>query len=170
MEFETKHLIIKKFIPEYIPLMYETWGTDREVGKYMPGFRADWDLDGFRDYIMTTFNNEYYTRLVIQDKKNNAIIGHISLYQEDSRSKSITIWLMREHWNKGYGREALKEIVKKLAKTGLGSLYATCDSRNIGAVKILEAAGFECIDTIPDYRTDIDGHIGDELLYELEFK
>ena len=43
MEFESKHLLIKKFIPEYIGVMYDTWGTDKEVGRYMPGFRVDWD-------------------------------------------------------------------------------------------------------------------------------
>ena len=34
MEFETKNLEVKKFIPEYISVMYESWGTDKEVGKY----------------------------------------------------------------------------------------------------------------------------------------
>ena len=33
---------------------------------------------------------------------------------------------------------------------------------------MFEKAGFELIDTIKDYRKDIEGNIGDELLYELE--
>lgn len=170
MEFETRRLEIKKFIPEYISLMYETWGTDKEVGKYMPGFRVDWDIEGFADYIMRTYKDEYHTRAVIQEKKTNKIIGNISLYQEDSRSKSVNIWLIKDYWNKGYGTEALAGIIKVLKKTNLESLYATCDARNIGAVRMLEKNLFECIDKIENYRTDIDGNIGDELLYELELK
>lgn len=170
MEFETKHLEIKKFIPEYIKVMYDSWGTDREVGKYMPGFKTDWDIEGFTDYILRTYKDEYHTRAVIQDKKTNKIIGNVSLYQEDSRSKSVNIWIIKEYWGLGYGTETLAGIIKELKKTNLESLYATCDGRNIGAKRILEKCEFELIDTIPDYRTDIDGNPGDELLFELEFK
>lgn len=170
MEFETKHLSIKKFIPEYISIMYETWGTDKEVGKYMPGFRVDWDIEGFTDYIIRTYKDEYHTRAIIKDKTTNKIIGNISLYQEDSRSKSVNIWIIKDFWNKGYGTEALAGIVKELKKTDLGSIYATCDSRNLGAVRMLEKCEFECIDKIDNYRTDIDGNIGDELLYEIELR
>ncbi len=170
MEFETKHLIIKKFIPEYISIMYETWGTDKDVGKYMPGFRVDWNIEGFTDYILRTYKDEYHTRAVIQEKETNKIIGNISIYQEDSRSKSVNIWLIKEYWGKGYGTETLKGIIKELKKTKIESLYATCDGRNIGAVRMLEKVNFECIDIIKDYREDIDGVIGDEYLYEMEFK
>lgn len=170
MEFETRHLEIKKFIPEYIKVMYDSWGTDREVGKYMPGFKTDWDIEGFTDYILRTYKDEYHTRAVIQDKKTNKIIGNVSLYQEDSRSKSVNIWIIKEYWGLGYGTETLAGIIKELKKTNLESLYATCDGRNIGAKRILEKCEFELIDTIPDYRTDIDGNPGDELLFELEFK
>lgn len=168
MEFETKHLEIKRFIPEYISVMYETWGTDREVGKYMPGFKTDWDIEGFTDYIIRTYKDEYHTRAIIQDKETKKIIGNISLYQEDSRSKSVNIWIVKDFWNKGYGTEALQGIVSELKKTNLGSIYATCDGRNYGAKRMLEKAGFELIDTIPEYRFDIDGEVGDELLFEIE--
>ena len=170
MEFETKNLEVKKFIPEYITIMYESWGTDREVGKYMPGFKVDWDIEMFTDYIIRTYKDEYHTRLIIKEKKTNKLIGNISLYQEDSRSKSVNIWLVRDAWNKGYGTEALKAIVKELKKTDLGSIYATCDARNIGAKTILEKCEFELIDSIPNYREDIDGNVGDELLYEIELR
>lgn len=170
MEFDTRRLSIKKFIPEYIEVMYETWGTDKDVGMYMPGFRIDWDIDGFADYILRTYKDEYHTRAVIQEKKSNKIIGNISIYQEDSKSKSVTIWLLKEYWNLGYGNEALKGIIKELKKTKISSLYATCDGRNIGAVKILEKNGFELIDKIEDSREDLDGNLGDEYLYEFVFK
>ncbi len=170
MEFITKNLEIKKFIPEYIPVMYKSWGTDREVAKYMPGFRVDWTLEEFTEYIIKTHRDEYYTRALIKEKNSNQVIGNISLYQEDSRSKSVNLWLTRDSWNKGYGTEALKGVVKELKKTDLGSIYATCDGRNIGAKTILERAEFELIDKIPNYREDIDGNIGDELLFEIELK
>ena len=63
MEFETKNLEVKKFIPEYISVMYEAWGKDKEVGKYLPGFRVDWDLEGFTNYIIGTYKDDYYDRI-----------------------------------------------------------------------------------------------------------
>ncbi len=170
MEFETKHLIVKKFIPEYISIMYETWGTDKEVGRYMPGFRVDWDINGFTDYILKTYKDAYHTRLVIQEKSTHKIVGNISLYQEDSRSKSLTIWLMQDCWNKGYGTEAAGGVIAELRKTDLECIYATCDERNVSAARVLEKCGFECIDKIENCRKDIDGVIGNELLYDLEIK
>lgn len=170
MEFDTRRLLIKKFIPEYISLMYETWGTDDDVGKYMVGFRTDWNLDEFSDYIMKTYKDEHHTRCVIQNKKDNKIIGNISLYQEDSRSKSINVWLIKEVWNKGYGTEVLAGILKYFKKSNIECLYATCDHRNLGAIRMLEKNNFECIDKIEASREDINGELGDELLYELELK
>ena len=55
-----------------------------------------------------------------------------------------------------------------MKKIKLECLYATCDGRNIGAKTMLEKCGFELIDTIKNYRKDIDGVLGDEFLYELE--
>lgn len=168
MEFTTRRLIIKKFIPEYISLMYESWGKDIEVLKYVPEMKKDYTLDEFTDYIMRAYKQEYLTRSVIQEKDTNKIIGYIFLYQEDSRSKSINIFIEKAYWNKGYGTEVLKSVIREMKKAHLECLYATCDGRNIGAKMMLEKSGFELIDTIKNYRRDIDGVIGDELLYELE--
>lgn len=168
MEFTTRHLIIKKFIPEYISLMYESWGHDIEVLRYIPEFKTDFTFDDFTNYIMRAFKDEYLIRSVIQEKETNKIIGYIFLYQEDSRSKSVNIFITKEFWGKGYGTEVLKGVIKEMKHDKLECLYATCDERNVGAVRILEKSGFELIDKIKDYRYDIEGNLGNELLYELE--
>lgn len=168
MEFETRRIKAFKFIPEYLDIMYSTWGTNKDVARYIPGFRIDWDINDFSEYVLKTYQDPNHTRILIQDKNSNQIIGNISLYQEDSRSKSVNIWLIPDVWNKGFATEALKGVIKILKKEHIGSIYATCDKRNIGCVHMLEKCDFELIDTIPDARCDIDGVVGDELLYELE--
>lgn len=168
MEYKTKRLDIKKFIPEYIPIMFNVWGSDREVGRYMPEFDPTWDLDTFTEHIMHTFRYEDYERCIIKERKTNEVIGYISIFQEDSRSKSINIYLKKDYWNKGYGTEAIAGLVEILKAEGIGSIYATCDNRNVGASRVLENNKFECIDVIKGERIDIDGKVGDELLYELE--
>ena len=117
---------------------------------------------------MHTFRYEDYERCILKERKSNEVIGYISIFQEDSRSKSINIYIKKDYWNKGYGTEALAGLVEILKAEGVGSIYATCDKRNVGASMMLEKNKFECIDVIPDERVDIDGKVGDELLYELE--
>lgn len=168
MEFETRRIKAFKFIPEYLDIMYNTWGTNREVGRYIPGFRIDWDINDFTEYVLKTFNDPNHTRLILQDKNTNEIIGNISLYQEDKNSKSVSLWLIPSAWRKGLGTDTLKGLIRVLKKEKLGSLYATCDKRNVACVKMLEKCNFELIDDIPECRIDIDGVLGDELLYELE--
>jgi RimJ/RimL family protein N-acetyltransferase len=168
MECTTRRCIIKNFIAEYLTVMYDSWGTDREVGMYLLGFEDNMSLDEFKSFILNTYKPEYNDISVIQDKETNKIIGYVNLYKEDSRSKSITIVIEKDSWGHGYGKEVLKKIAEIESKNGLGSLYATCDEHNIAAQHILEAAGFDLIDNIPGERIDLDGNIGDEFLYELE--
>lgn len=168
MEFTTRRLEVKKVIPEYIPIMFKIWDRENEVGKYIPEYDPNWDVDAFKEHIINTFRSDLYERGVIKLKDSNEIIGYASVYKEDSRSKSVNIYIAKDYWNHGYGHEVLSAIVRRCKKEGLGSVYATCDSRNTGAIKILERNGFECIDKIVGDRVDVNGAVGDELLYELE--
>jgi RimJ/RimL family protein N-acetyltransferase len=167
MEFTTRRLEVKKVIREYIPIMFEIWDRENEVGKYIPDYDPNWTLETFTEHIVNTFRSDLYDRGVIK-LKDGEIIGYASVYQEDSRSKSVNIYIAKDYWGHGYGHEVLSAIVRRCKKEGLGSVYATCDSRNVGAIKILERDGFECIDKIPGDRVDVNGEVGDELLYELE--
>ena len=168
MEFTTRRCEIKKFIPEYISIMYESWGTDREVGMYLLDFKENMDVDSFKQYIFSNYKEDYTEILVIKEKSSNELIGYINLFKEDSRSKSVTIVIKKDKWNHGYGTEVLSKLAELEKANGLGSLYATCDEHNEYAQEMLETAGFELIDSIPGDRVDLNGVVGDEYLYELE--
>ena len=168
MEFTTRRCDVKKFIIEYIPVMYSAWGHDKETGNYLVDYNPDFSEEGFKKYIVNTYKPEYNDISVIQEKNTNEIIGYINLYKEDARSKSITFVIHKNVWNKGYAKEVIGKCVELLKAEGLGSLYATCDSHNIAAQHVLEATGFELIDNIPGGRVSLDGELGDEFLYEVE--
>ncbi len=168
MEFTTRRCEIKKFIPEYISIMYDAWGKDREVGMYLLDFKENMSLDEFKQYILGNYKEGYTEILVIKEKSTNDIIGYLNLYKEDSRSKSVTFVIHKDKWKHGFGKEVIQKLAELEKKEGLGSLYAACDEHNEGAQEVLEAAGFELIDNIPGDRVDLNGNIGDEFLYELE--
>ena len=74
MEFTTSRCTIKNFISEYISIMYEGWGTDRDVGMYLLDFKEDMTLDEFKSYILETYKSDYNDISVIQEKSSNNII------------------------------------------------------------------------------------------------
>ena len=169
MEFTTRRCEIKKFIPEYISIMYDSWGTDREVGMYLLDFKENMSIDEFKAFLLgKNYNEDYLDISIIKDKQSNEVIGYVSLFKEDSRSKSINIVINKNNWNHGYAKEVVNKIVEIERSNGLGSLYAACDEHNEGIQHVLENAGFELIDNIPGERTDLNGNMGDEYLYELE--
>ena len=122
MEFTTRKCEVKKFIPEYFSIMYDSWGTDREVGMYLLGFKENMSLDEFKDYILNTYKADSNDISIIQDKETNKVIGYINLYKEDSRSKSVTLVLKKDKWNHGYGTEVLSKLAELEKTNGLGSL------------------------------------------------
>ena len=169
MEFTTRRCEIKKFIPEYISILYDLIGTDRDVGMYLLDYKENMTIDDFRLFLFgKNYNENILDISVIIDKQNNDVLGYISLFKEDSRSKSINIVLGKQYWNHGYGKEIVKKIAEMEKANGLGSLYAACHQLNVAVQEVLENADFELIDNIPGGRIDLDGHVGDEFLYELE--
>ena len=84
MEFTTRRLEVKKVIREYIPIMFEIWDRENEVGKYIPDYDPNWTLETFTEHIVNTFRSDLYDRGVIK-LKDGEIIGYASVYQEDSR-------------------------------------------------------------------------------------
>ena len=150
MEFTTRRLEIKKVIPEYIPIMFKIWDRENEVGKYIPEYDPNWDVDAFKEHIINTFRSDLYERGVIKLKDSNEIIGYVSVYREDSRSKSVNIYIAKEYWNHGYGHEVLSSIVKRLKKEGknempLDMLIDLYDAHGIPPETVVEMAGDDFI-------------------------
>lgn len=167
MEFDTRRLIIKKFIPEYINVMFELWGNNENVAKYLIDYRYDWDMDEYKESILREYQDNKNNMLVVLDKESNNVVGNVKLHEEDFGT-SVEIWIKDTEWNKGYGYELLKGIIKYAKKNKISVLYASVNSNNIGGKTILDKCEFELLDTIKDALEDNDGVVGDELLYEFD--
>ncbi|MBR6073007.1 MAG: GNAT family N-acetyltransferase [Bacilli bacterium] len=169
MEFTTRRCEIKKFIPEYISILYDLIGKDRDVGMYLLDYKENMSIDDFKAFLFgKNYNENILDISIIKDKQTNDVLGYVSLFKEDSRSKSINIVLGKDYWNRGYGKEVVKKIAEMEKANGLGSLYAACNENDERIQKVLENADFELIDNMPGERKDLNGKIGDEFLYELE--
>jgi 8-oxo-dGTP diphosphatase len=64
-------------------------------------------------------------------------IGAIGLHQDmQSRRAEVGYWIAREHWGRGYAREALAEVVRY-------AFFARASTSNIPTINILEAKALE---------------------------
>lgn len=89
---------------------------------------------------------------MIQCKENNLVIGDIGFHGKPDEKGEVEIGfgLVREEWNKGYGYEALKEIVKWIIRQeGVKVLKADCLIDNIASRRMLEKIGLREV-----YRND----------------
>jgi RimJ/RimL family protein N-acetyltransferase len=70
------------------------------------------------------------------------IIG-INIGKPHYRNAEIWFKLSPTHWNKGYGTEAVKAILKfGFNQLGLHRMEAGCVTENIASIRVLEKAGF----------------------------
>ena len=80
----------------------------------------------------------------IEQNMTQKFIGLISIKLGKEKFKSGEVWykLHADYWNKGYGTEALHEILNfGFEKLQLHRIEAGCAVDNIGSIKVLEKVG-----------------------------
>lgn len=140
-------ILLRRIIEEDIEDIFKIY-SDPEVAKY------DWyypieDLDKALA-IIENFDEAYYEKEEITwgvaRKSDNKIIGYCCLgdFDDTSRRCEIGYGFMREEWNKGYGTETVKALVKfAFEKMNINRLEGTVTLGNEPSVKVLKKCGFE---------------------------
>ena len=54
--------------------MFEIWDRENEVGKYIPEYDPNWDVDTFKEHIINTFRSDLYERGVIKLKEQQQTV------------------------------------------------------------------------------------------------
>ena len=91
-------------------------------------------------------NKELTTHFTFAVELNtgNQIIGLIGINLGKVKYKNAEVWfkLHKDHWNKGYATESLKEILRfGFNKLNLHRIEAGCAVGNIGSICVLEKTG-----------------------------
>ncbi|WP_378184648.1 GNAT family N-acetyltransferase [Aquimarina sp. W85] len=90
-------------------------------------------------------NAQIFYGFVIEDKVTNEYIGIIGLQLGNLKYSRGEVWykLMPEQWNKGFGTEVTKEIVKfGFKELKLHRIEAGCACDNLSSIRVLEKSGF----------------------------
>jgi len=100
------------------------------------------------------------------DTKEGKLIGNVGVMKIDWKDRRAVIGIMigeKEHWDKGYGTDAIETLVRYLfEELNMHRIYLLADERNTRAIRCYEKVGFRKEGTFREdrfrdgsYRSDI---------------
>lgn len=113
-ELRTPRLCLRKLQLEDAPCFFTQLGGNEQVAKSMmwiPHQTLSESEASIRKALQRYESGQFY-RWAITLRESGALIGIIDLlrFDEESSTCSFAYMLSPDHWNKGYGTEAVKEV------------------------------------------------------------
>lgn len=133
---------------------YNRFTSDTEVTKYML-FRPHQSLDESAasiEKLQQRYAAGNCFRWGTALKETNQLIGMIDLlrFDESTHSCSFAYMLSRDHWNLGYGTEALRAVLDfGFSQLGLERIEADHMAENAASGAVMAKAGMRYIGTTP---------------------
>lgn len=116
IKLETKNLILRKGTLEDARMIYENYGIDPLVSKYVVWNRHESIDDALN--LMRKWEESYQDKnsykWLVAEKETDEVIGSISAVKVDIKNKTIELGYCfgSKWWNKGYATETLKRVIK----------------------------------------------------------
>lgn len=109
-------------------------------GKVMNRLQARDLFDGY----MSAFSKDNFGMLSIHNKNDDSSIGECGLwYRQDVGGYTLRYTILKEHWNLGYGLEAVNAVLDNAFTVhDLNHIQAIAMIHNVRSIKVLERAGF----------------------------
>ena len=156
---ETERLLLRKGSIEDAQKIYENYGRDPEVSKYVT-----WDTHKSVEdaiFFMNEWQESYkentsYKWLVVE-KSSNEIIGSIAAVKVNEKNKTVEIGYCygSKWWNKGYATEALKAVIKFFfEEIGVETISADHLTANPASGKVMKKAGMTYEGTLRNRMID----------------
>jgi RimJ/RimL family protein N-acetyltransferase len=120
---------------------FKKWWNDMDLRKFTsgrPGLISDKKIDKY--FSMMKDKNDYHFMILLNQK----VIGHVALMKKKNKwYETIIIIGEKECWNKGYGTEAIKQLIKKAKSKNISKIYLEVRPNNLRAIRAYEKCGFE---------------------------
>ncbi|MBK1813295.1 GNAT family N-acetyltransferase [Clostridium sp. YIM B02505] len=169
-DLESQRLIFRKVEASDVEDIFDIF-SDPEVAKY--DFFTPINTKEKAFLIIDNYQSEFISKEEITwgivRKEDKKLIGYLSLgnFDEEAKSCEIGYGLNREYWNKGYGTEAIKTLIKfAFEKVKVNRIEATVTFGNVASVKALIKSGF-LQEGILRERTMIKGELVDDVILAL---
>lgn len=145
---ETERLILRKLTINDAYRAFENWCNKEDVDKYVLWKKhenVNVTLKQYENWVLE-YDNPKTFRWIIEIKETGTVIGTIDVSSRFLRFGTCEIGYCYgdEFWNKGYGTETLKAIIKYLFEEAEADLIcAEHMSNNPASGKIMEKSGMK---------------------------
>lgn len=173
MKLETNRLIIRPYKEEDLLECFKLM-QDKELFKYLDMTVMSFEeYKGLFNWLIHSydkgFDTDFKYSFNIILKETSAHIGWCGLgvLDYDIRKKEIYYLIGREHWRKGYAKEATEALLNYGFNTiGLDEIVALCKPENIASKKVIENMGLKFRYTINGLPEEFD-FFNDKPFYSL---
>jgi len=144
---ENENLLLRALEPEDLDILYE-WENNSDLWKYGSTL-TPYSKFALRDYLTDSLHgiiNSGQLRLMVIEKKSNAAIGTVDLYDYDPihQRAAIGILVDLQFRRKGYGTEILNLTAGyAFNMLHLNQLYAYIPVSNTESFNLLSKCGYE---------------------------
>lgn len=139
----TPRLFFRDLYPNDTSQLFDIY-SDKEAMKYR-GSKINnlADVERMIRNAITATPHNLAVRLAVIKKDSLEIIGTIlTKYSKTNSECTIGYSIAKKHWNKGYGTEIVKAMVKNLLAENYPIIKAWTHPDNKGSIRILEKMGF----------------------------
>ena len=170
---ETERLIMRKFVQDDFDAVHSYASCLDNVVYMLFGPNTREDTQGFLIRAMAKAGENFNIQYAAVLKETGQLIGACDIHQRGDDTAEIGWILHRDYWNKGYGTEMGKELLRYgFDELNLHRIYACCDAENTGSYRLMEKLGMRreglFFDVRPANKKPITGRpFGDELQYAI---
>lgn len=165
-------ITLRALEPEDLEILYK-WENDTSLWQFSNNI-APFSRYVLKEYIASAIQNDIFTsrqqRFMIKDKENGRAVGTVDLFDFEPLHRRVGLGLLIYEQNdrdQGYGREAVKKIMKYCKETlFIHSIYCDILSNNDSCLHLFETLGFSLAGEKKEW-VNIDGTWHDEKLYQI---
>ena len=168
---ETQRLMLRDIRMDDIQEYYERLYGDGDVCRYLlfdPHQDIGESLQSIQEVLEKYEEGRFY-RWGITEKDDGSLIGIIGLVRMDEKTDtcSFAYLLGCDYWNRGYGTEALKEVIRfAFEELEIRRIVADHMAENPASGKVMKKAGMVHIGT-EKAKYDKHGYLHDAEVYEI---
>lgn len=151
---ETERLRIRNFVSEDSKSCFESWGKDKDLGKYIILYPMS-EICEMELLVSSLEKNRH--AWVLEDKISGNVIGYIivDIPYDLLKIGELGYVIAEKYQHMGYAYEALTCIIKKyLYEEDLYLLEAKYNENNLASSKLLDKLGFQIEASLRGRRID----------------
>ena len=152
-DLQTARLLLRKPRPDDASQIFEKYGQDVEVTRYLmwPPHRDLRDAEAAVQRFLDGWEHGTHFTWLIFDRETGELAGSIAARTDES-GVNLGYLLARAFWGRGLMAEAIEAVVLwAFDDSSILRIWAVCDVENRASARVLAKTGFVCEGVLNEY-------------------